>query len=488
MPEPRAQEPLVVVGADRRGARAVLTRAQQVCRRAIVVTTVRDLPDEHLDGFDAVDVIRVDHLSLEGLLRVARESDCGYVLVSGSWQRPVRMLRQGVVAAAAFLHDATMPYLALHMVRTAPEHLARPYRKVLVAADGAVGSGFAALVAARVASSAGAELQVALLDRRHDPTLRAEVERRAHGESGFEVEAVRSGVSLENEALEQARRHISACGVDADYGWVRADPATALLAAATTGGYGLVVSGMMGRQPGGRALGTPATLTREVLEASPVDHLVVFDSVSLGLSPPRRTAALVGMTATLLLGYAAVTAQQGSATDTASDSGATAPAAAAVADGPATTGASGTGTGTGWQEARGSARTSGSAASPTQPRRVMPPPRWTDRSQGHGGPDIPPPDDTPHPDVNPPDDIPGPIATPRPEIPPPDDTPHPDVPPPNDFPGSKRRVIVVNEPGSAPFATDPDEVAAPELDPGVQQAVEAAVAFVGQLRGLGLVP
>lgn len=441
------QEPVVVVGAERRGARAVLTRARQVCGRAIVVTTVRDLPDECLDSFDAVDVIRVDHLTLEGLLRVARDSECGYVVVSGGWQRPARMLRQGVVAAAAFLHDATMPYLALHMVRTAPEHVTRPYRKVLVAADGAVGSGFAALVAARVAATQGAELQVALLDRRRDPTLRAEVERRSHGERGFEVEHVRSGAPLGNEALEQARGHIRESGVDAGFGWLRADPATALLAAATTGGYGLVVSGMMGRQPGGRALGTPATLTREVLEVSPVDHVVVFDSVSLGVSPPRRTAALVGVTATLLLGFTAATVPQGSASD--APEGSEAKAVAAAAEVPADTDAPPPGTG--WREAHGGSYESGPRLQRT------PPPRWSERSQGHTGPDVPPPDDTAHPDVPPPDDIPGP----------------------------KRRVIVVDETAVAPFATDPG---APGLDPSVQEALEAALAFVGTLRSLGLLP
>lgn len=459
-------EPVVVVGADRRGAGAVLTRARQVSPRAIVVTNLRELPEERLDAFEAVDVMRVDHLTLEGLLRVASNAECGHVLVSGGWQRPTRMLRQGIVSAAAYLHGSRLPYLALHMVRTSPEFVDRPYRKVLAAADGAVGSGFAALVAAQVAGASGADLQVALLERRRDLARRAEVDR------GTDFDDVRSGALLGNEALEQARRHIEDSGVRARFGWLHADPATALLAAASTGGFGLIVSGMMGRQPGGRSLGTPATLTREVLGVSPVDHLVVFDSVSLGVSPPRRTAALVGATATIVLGLAAVTAQQGSALADASapapvPSASTAETAldttAAPADVPDP--------GTAWREARRGPRMPG-ATSPT-------PVTVTD----FGPPDVSPPDDTPGPwvrppDVAPPDDIPGAVVSPLPDVAPPDDipgarVPAPDVPPPDDVPGPR-----VGRHG----------IAASELDPAYQQAVDAAVAFVVELRSLGLVP
>ena len=443
-------EPVVVVGADRRGASAVLTRARQVSSRAIVVTNLRSLPDEPLDAFEAVDVMRVDHLTLEGLLRVASSAECGHVLVSGGWQRPARMLRDGIVSAAAYLHASTMPYLALHMVRAVPQFVERPYRKVLAAADGAVGSGFAALVAAQVAGASGADLQVALLERRRDPVRRREVE------AGRRFDEVRSGASLGNEALEQARRHIAESGVNARFGWLHADPATSLLAAATSGGFGLMVSGMMGRQPGGRALGTPATLTREVLEVSPVDHLVVFDSVSLGVSPPRRTAALVGATATIALGLAAVTAPQGSATPEGATPVSQTQVAAtpAVSDGAGATRVDPPDAGTGWRQARRGPRMPGVTSST--------PVTVTD----FGPPDVPPPDDVPGPrvpgpDVAPPDDIPGDISGPR--------------------VGSGGRAGSAGSAGSVNAGT-------PELDPAYRQALDAVVAFVVELRSVGLVP
>ncbi|MBX7160709.1 MAG: hypothetical protein K1X95_10500, partial [Acidimicrobiia bacterium] len=395
-------EPVVVVGADRRGARAVLTRARQVSSRAVVVSNLRELPADCLDAFDAVDVLRVDHLSLEGILRVARDADCGHVMVSGLWQRPARMLRQGIVAAAAYLQGASTPYLALHMVRAVPEFVGRPYRKVLVAADGAAGSGFAALVAAQVAANTSAELQVALLERRRDAGQRREVESRTAADAAFDVEAVRGGASLGNEALEQARRYISGSGVSASFGWLHADPATALLAAATTGGYGLMVSGLMGRQPGGRALGTPGTLTREVLEVSPVDHLVVFDSVSLGVSPPRRTAALVGATATIVLGLATVGAQQSALAVTAP--GADAATATVSTEVPLDA----PDPGTGWREARRGPRMPGATEDASTKPSKLPPPQWPG-SVTVSDPDVPPPDD-----------VPGPVV-PGPDVPPPDD-------------------------------------------------------------------
>ena len=411
-------EPVVVVGADRRGAQSVLTRARQVSSRAIVVTDLRSLPSEQIDAFDAVDVMRVDHLSLDALLRVASGAECAHVLVSGGWQRPARMLRQGITAAAAHLDSSTMPYLALHMVRAVPEFVNRPYRKILVAADGATGSGFAALVAAQVAGSSGADLQVALLDRRRDAAQRNEVADRSAAESGFEVDAIRQGANLGNEALEQARRHIVEAGVPARFGWLHADPAAALLAAASTGGYGLMVSGMMGRQPAGRALGMPATLTREVLEVSPVDHLVVFDSVSLGVASPRRTATLIGATATIVLGLAAVTAQQGPNAGGAPEPAAAPTSAAAVFDAPAP--------GTGWREAR-----SGASSHEAMPAAKVSPPRRSEASLSSGGPDVAPPDDVGGPvvggpDVAPPDDVAGPVVG-GPDVAPPDDVAGPVV-------------------------------------------------------------
>ncbi|MBX7160488.1 MAG: hypothetical protein K1X95_09375, partial [Acidimicrobiia bacterium] len=94
------------------------------------------------------------------------------------------------------------------------------------------------------------------------------------------------------------------------------------------------------------------------------------------------------------------------------------------------------------------------------------------------GPDVPPPEDVPGPvvqgpDVPPPDDVPGPVV-PGPDVPPPDDVPGPVVP---DLAGSARAG------GSASVDTAPTS-----LDPAVQQAVDAAFALVGTLRGLGLVP
>jgi len=293
--------PVVVGWHSVSSAPALLQRARQIAERVIVVGPQSAALDGHLAGFDEVVTERCRRADIDAVLQAARALGADHVVVDETVGAPAKLLHDALVAAARYLRDTHAPSLAIQVVRSSEAVAGRPYRRIVVAADGAVGSGFAAIRAARVAESTRALLHVAMLERRSDLSLREAVSGAVATDPTFDLHRVRRGAALRNRRLEQARELIEAAGIDARYGWVRDDPAAALRAATTRGGYGLVVSGLMGLRAHGRNRSRTA-VTREMLEATAVDHLLVLDSISVGVSPARRAGVLVGASAALLLG------------------------------------------------------------------------------------------------------------------------------------------------------------------------------------------
>ncbi|MBX7161595.1 MAG: hypothetical protein K1X95_15010, partial [Acidimicrobiia bacterium] len=147
---------------------------------------------------------------------------------------------------------------ALHLVRDF-DGTARPYRRILVAADGSVGSP-AAVEAALEVAPVGTAVRVVHGDRR------------APGNT-----------SLVRELTEQRRLDVTTVTVGGD-------PARVLLDAVATGGYGLIVSALNPTRPaGGRSI-LPTNINRTLLSRARVDHLLVFAAESFDRAPRTRTA------------------------------------------------------------------------------------------------------------------------------------------------------------------------------------------------------
>ncbi|MFN8103978.1 MAG: universal stress protein [Acidimicrobiia bacterium] len=250
----------VVVGHDGSlASRTAVRRACQVGERVMVVssTSAAELFDL-LDGpTGGVELRLVPRLHLHDLFEAAAEHSGAYVVMPLHVGTADKLLRLGMQEAAALARHGS-DLAALHLVRDI-DGTARPYRRILVAADGSVGSP-TAVEAALAAAGHGALVRV------------------VHGNQ----RAFGSAAAVRDLA--------DRADVDVTTNVVNGDPARVLLDAVSTGGYGLIVSALNPmRAPGARSI-LPTSVSRTLVSRARVDHLLVFAAESFDYVPRTRTA------------------------------------------------------------------------------------------------------------------------------------------------------------------------------------------------------
>lgn len=252
--------PFVVVGHDGSPAsRTAVRRACQIGERVMVVssTSAAELFDL-LDGpARNVELRLVPRLHLHDLFEAAVDHSGAYVVMPLHVGNADKLLRLGMQEAATLARHGS-GLAALHLVRDV-DGTARPYRRILVAADGSVGSPSAVRAALEVAG-AGALVRV------------------VHGG----MRALGPAVSVGG--------HSNRDGVDVATSVVDGDPARVLLDAVSTGGYGLIVSALNPTRGAAVRSILPTNLSRTLVSRARVDHLVVFEAQSFEHLPRTRTA------------------------------------------------------------------------------------------------------------------------------------------------------------------------------------------------------
>lgn len=250
----------VVVGHDGSlASRTAVRRACQIGARVMIVSSTSaaelfDLIDGPTGG---VELRLVPRLHLHDLFEAAAERSGAYVVMPLHVGTADKILRLGMQEAAALARHGD-DLAALHLVRDL-DGTARPYRRILVAADGSVGSP-AAVAAALEFMAGGALVRVVHGDRRAPGNTSAVRELTDRGGLGVTT--------------------VSVAG----------DPARVLLDSVSTGGYGLVVTALNPAPPSGVRSILPASVNRTLVSRARADHLLVFAAESFDGAPRTRTA------------------------------------------------------------------------------------------------------------------------------------------------------------------------------------------------------
>lgn len=254
--------PFVVVGHDgSHASRTAVRRACQVGERVLVIssTPAAELFDL-LDGPTRGVALRlVPRLHLHDLFEAAAPEAGAYVVMPLGVGTADKLLRLGMQEAAALARRGS-DVAALHLVRDI-DGTARPYRRILVAADGSIGSPAAVQAAADAAAAVGASLKV------------------VHGS--------RRGIGTSGGLRDVADFR----GVEVNTSVVEGDPARVMLEAVSSGGFGLLVSALNPTRTHGPGRSILATsVNRTLVSRARVDHLLVFAAATLAATPRTRTA------------------------------------------------------------------------------------------------------------------------------------------------------------------------------------------------------
>lgn len=293
---------LVVVGFDGSpSSETALARATALGARLRVVSGSSVTPSA-IDGVDgSFEHQVVEELTVHSLFHACELDEIPLVVIGEDLAKPGSLIRQSLLAAAQRCrHDR--PLACLLVVRSHSD--VAGYRRILAAADGTVGSGFAALAAGRIAMLTGAELRVTLVERRKDFDRRRLIDSHP-GDPDFDPAEFRINPTKENPRLAEARHFIETAGIPATFDYLVGDPSSAVVDAAHRGGYDLLVSGLVGEHPASTRFDNAGRLTKHMLTQGRVDHLVVLDSITLGVVGARRTQAVLRRSAEMLVGSGA---------------------------------------------------------------------------------------------------------------------------------------------------------------------------------------
>lgn len=252
----------MVVGHDgSHASRTAVRRACQIGERILVVssTPAAELFDLLEGPTRGVALRLVPRLHLHDLFEAAATQTGAYVVMPLNVGGADKLMRLGMQEAAALTRRGS-DVAALHLVRDI-DGTARPYRRILVAADGSIGSPAAVQAAIDAAAAVGASLKV------------------VHGS--------RRGIGTASTMRDTSDIR----GVDVNTSIVEGDPARVMLEAVSAGGFGLLVSALnpvRSHGPGRSILAT--NVNRTLVSRARVDHLLVFAAASLTSTPRTRTA------------------------------------------------------------------------------------------------------------------------------------------------------------------------------------------------------
>lgn len=294
----------VVVGYDATPAGDyAFARAQQLGMPIVLLHSGQapEIATSSPDGAVDMELRQVSSVRAERVFEEAAQEGSACVVLSDYAHGAVPLLREGMLAARRICSRSDGPLFSLLVAKYRPDRTPTPYKSTLVGVDSTVGSAIASLMATKVVTETGAHLQITTVERRRD-SLQREVVDRLASHDGFDPTDVRQRRRTSPTDLTYTRRVIREKGVDADFDYRLGDPSAVLVRATRYGEFDLLVSGIIGVHMHGRQ-GHIGKVTRKIMRLSPVDHLIVFDRVSLGLCDHTTTPTLCEASVRLLFGH-----------------------------------------------------------------------------------------------------------------------------------------------------------------------------------------
>ncbi|MCC7076421.1 MAG: universal stress protein [Acidimicrobiia bacterium] len=238
-----------------------------------------DLPP-WIEGNDHIVFERAHRVDERVVFDTAVECGATYVVLADYHFAPENVLDQAVDAARAVCARETGALFGLVVARHRDDTRPEPYHEVLVGADATPASGFAALVAAHLARTSVASLQISTVERRRDSAQRRIVESLKNEDPAFDPATLRTQ-RHPTTAMDEARRFIEQEGILSHFEYRTGDPCDVMVRAARYGDHDMLVTGLLDASS---PAGSPIRFTRSLLRLAPVDQIVVFDRVTLGLT------------------------------------------------------------------------------------------------------------------------------------------------------------------------------------------------------------
>ncbi len=287
--------PLAVVGyADTPVDRYAVSRAHQI-GVGVVVVHEGSIPrlDPPIRLRQHVQFHRVEKLSLDIVFEQAIALGASFVVVPDHGKASLPALREGLVLATHATMENDGPVFGMLMTKYRENRPSTPYGNILVGTDSSPGSAIAAIVAARVARHCGSRLRVTTVET---------------GRRGFAPARLRkSGRSLSAQRrVDTAPANLAlACdvlaeeGIEAVFETRAGDPAGILLREIRCGAFDVFASPILGAREK-RDAGHIGQTIRRVTRLSPIDQLIVFDPVSLGIRKHSAVEEIPAEAAALL--------------------------------------------------------------------------------------------------------------------------------------------------------------------------------------------
>ncbi|GEM_PF-303639 len=265
-----------------------LNRARQMATRVTVFTPpALDLTLAGWAEDPLIEINKVTNTDSKLVIGKAAEFIAPFAVITDYTITMLERFRSNLTHSLPKDGDRTNREIAcLLMTNHHPGKRSEEYRNILVGADGSMGSGMAVLAAASVAQVSGADLEIICVERRTNQKSRKAFARMAK-DPEFDPEIYRMPSSYSAEKLAYARRFINSTDVTAKFRYHEGDPAKVLLEELRWENCDLLVTGATGATS--HTNGKIGSVTMQMFQHCSIDHLVVFDAVSLGLRPSSET-------------------------------------------------------------------------------------------------------------------------------------------------------------------------------------------------------